>query len=95
MEIGYSQPSVQSLFTVTYQYRVPPYQRGYAWEACHVDDFWDDVSTVGEHGHFMEPCLLHNPGNDVRHVIDGQQRLTTLLMTLSLIQKNTPNSTTH
>lgn len=86
VEIGYSQPSVQQLFTVMYQYRIPPYQRGYAWELRHVDDFWNDISTVGSHGHFLGPVVLHASDDDMRDVIDGQQRLTTLQMLLSLIR---------
>jgi hypothetical protein len=86
LDIGYSQPSVQELFTVTHQYVVPPYQRPYAWEPRNVDDFWNDVSGVGDHEHFLGPMVLHNPGNDTRAVIDGQQRLTTIQLLLALIR---------
>ena len=89
MEIGYSQPSVQQLFTVTFQYRVPAYQRAYAWELRHVDDFWNDVSTAGPHGHFLGPVVLHAATDDVRDVIDGQQRLTTVQLLLSLLRDST------
>jgi hypothetical protein len=86
VEIGYSQPTVQQLFTVTYQYQVPPYQRGYAWEQRHVDDLWNDVSKAGAHGHFLGPVVLYRSNDDTRDVIDGQQRLTTLQILLALIR---------
>ena len=56
-------------------------------ETAQVDEYWNYVSTVGPHGHFLGPMVLHNPGGDeIRWVIDGQQRLTTLQMTLALLR---------
>lgn len=87
MQIGFSQPTIQGLFQNPYQYQIPPYQRGYAWEFRQVDDFWADIAGVGDGDHFLGPMVLHNPGGDeVRSVIDGQQRLTTLQILLALIR---------
>jgi hypothetical protein len=87
LELTPSQPTVRQLFREVYQYRVPRYQRPYAWEAGQIDEYWSDVSRVGATGHFLGPMVLHNPGgDDVRWVIDGQQRLTTLQMTIALIR---------
>ena len=79
MQIDYRQPSVLELFGVPYQYRVPRYQRGYAWTDVQVDAFWTDISTAGPNGHFLGPVVLHDPSDgESRQIIDGQQRLTTL-----------------
>ena len=86
MEISYSQPTVESLFHVTFQYVVPPYQRAYAWESRQIDDLWNDISAVGTGTHFMGPLVLHNPGGEIREIIDGQQRITTLQLLLALIR---------
>jgi hypothetical protein len=87
LELTPSQPTIHQLFKEVYQYRVPRYQRPYAWELSEVDEYWADITRVGEHGHFLGPMVLHNPGGDqFRWVIDGQQRLTTLQMTLALIR---------
>lgn len=87
MKIDYGQPNVASLFSVTYQYRVPPYQRGYAWKEGQVDAFWTDLSGMGSGAHFLGPMVLHDPGEgDIREIIDGQQRLTTLQVLIALIR---------
>jgi hypothetical protein len=86
LEIAYSQPKVQDLFKVNYQYRVPAYQRPYAWQATNVDDFWGDISSIDSAEHFLGPMVLHKSGDDIREVIDGQQRLTTLQMLIALIR---------
>jgi hypothetical protein len=87
VQIDYRQPSVLELFGVQYQYRVPRYQRGYAWTHTEVDDFWDDVSTAGTKGHFLGPVVLHDPQDgESREIIDGQQRITTLQILIALIR---------
>jgi hypothetical protein len=87
MDLTTTNPTVRGLFKQVYQYRVPPYQRPYAWEAAQIDDFWNDISSVGAPGHFLGPMVLHNPGSDeFRTVIDGQQRITTLLLLLALVR---------
>jgi hypothetical protein len=87
LDLTPSQPTVRALFKEVYQYRIPRYQRPYAWELSQVDEYWADITRVGEHGHFLGPMVLHNPGGDEhRWVIDGQQRLTTLQITMALIR---------
>jgi hypothetical protein len=87
LELQPSQPTVLALFKEVYQYRIPRYQRPYAWELSQIDEYWADITRVGPHGHFLGPMVLHNPGGDeFRWVIDGQQRLTTLQITMALIR---------
>lgn len=87
MKIGFSQPNVLSLFSVPYEYRVPVYQRPYAWGDRHIDDLWQDVQTSDASGHFLGPMVLFDSKEDgVREVIDGQQRLTTLQIIVALIR---------
>lgn len=68
------------------QFQVPPYQRPYAWEAEQIDDLWEDlVSTLGE-GHFLGTIVLNNEDEDRPQIIDGQQRLTTVMVLLALLR---------
>jgi len=68
------------------QFQVPPYQRPYAWGPEQIDELWDDiVSTLGS-GHFIGSIVLNTEDKHRPQVIDGQQRLTTLLMLLGLIR---------
>ncbi len=68
-------------------YRVPPFQRDYSWEEDQWEDLWQDVEALfsdgkesGEHGanHYMGCLVLQSNDNKEFHVIDGQQRMTTI-----------------
>ena len=65
-------------------YRVPPFQRDYAWTIDEWTDLWLDLEDMkneeksGESGvHYMGHLIL-TPQNGDAVVVDGQQRLTTL-----------------
>lgn len=93
-------PSIVSLGdlldNVKRQFRIPMYQRDYAWQNDQVDDFIDDAFALadGDSEHFFGTIVLsdNSPGppydgrNKVRYIIDGQQRLTTALLVLASIR---------
>ena len=87
MQISFSQPTVDTLLK-TAQYRVPRFQRGYAWSGPQVDAFWADITGMRKgDGYFLGPMVVHQTGgHQVRELIDGQQRLTTIVMLLALIR---------
>lgn len=82
-------------------FRIPDYQRGYAWRKEQLIDFWDDLmnlqmdryhytgllslrelnrkSTVG----WNNDLWLLDSGYKACHVVDGQQRLTTISILLN------------
>ena len=80
-------------------YRIPDYQRGYAWETVQLDDFWGDLENLNsiKRTHYIGAITLQKAGQDalpresnwllydVYHVVDGQQRLTTILILLCAI----------
>lgn len=80
------------------QFVIPIWQRTYSWEWQQWNDLWDDLIDLyeklhkGESAqHFMGPIVLktleHKIGGITRWVIiDGQQRLTTLLLMCALIR---------
>jgi uncharacterized protein with ParB-like and HNH nuclease domain len=81
---------------------VPSYQRGYAWTNTHRKELWDDIDSLsGKHRHFTGALMLREQYVSVENsevvseqespiraleIIDGQQRLTTLLILLSVIR---------
>ena len=82
------------------QYLVPLYQRTYAWQRDQLDRLWTDVlaqadamrdGTMGP-GHFIGSLVLAPAPNVVAGgvarwlVVDGQQRLTTLLLALAALR---------
>jgi uncharacterized protein with ParB-like and HNH nuclease domain len=80
-------------------FRVPEYQKAYAWEKKQRSDLFGDITRVKERGedHFMATFVgLIRKGDERRivadqfsviEIVDGQQRLTTLIILLKAIQK--------
>ena len=71
---------------------IPVYQRSYAWESKNLEDLWEDLYYLDDAKiHFFGTLLLKDSGESTRagtttfkrlDVIDGQQRLTTVLILL-------------
>ncbi|MGL2539690.1 DUF262 domain-containing protein [Helicobacter pylori] len=77
-------------------FEIPSYQRGYAWQERQLKDFWNDlehVSKLGDKFHYMHSLTLRELENELEdsafEIIDGQQRLATSLILLSLLAKIT------
>jgi len=67
---------------------IPDYQRGYRWEAQQVNDLLNDLSffykeSPGE-SYSMQPIVVKRK-DDKWEVVDGQQRLTTVLLVLQAL----------
>lgn len=59
---------------------VPRYQRTYSWEEKHVVDLFEDIKTnINESEYFLGTLVLTRK-NDELEIIDGQQRITTILL---------------
>ncbi|HEY6154636.1 MAG TPA: DUF262 domain-containing HNH endonuclease family protein [Candidatus Udaeobacter sp.] len=82
-------------------FQVPPYQRGYSWTEKERRDLFEDLQTLRElrrDEHFMATLVFRDTrkhviigGTDrlrIYDVVDGQQRLTTLVILLKAIEKN-------
>lgn len=89
MDIG--KRSLKDLLVGNQQFIVPIYQRTYDWDYNHCRQLYDDIVHAGQNNtistHFMGAITyytLPEPIPDVwRHeLIDGQQRITTLLLLL-------------
>src|SRR5438874_8992254 len=70
-------------------YRIPAYQRGYRWTPTQVTQLLDDIreftqreNPQPEEFYCLQPLVLRPTGDGAYEVVDGQQRLTTLLLTL-------------
>ena len=79
-------------------FHIPEYQRSYSWSSRQRDDLFGDIDDVFKKGHnashFMATivCLRRDEkelGTSLFHVldvVDGQQRLTTLIILLKAVQ---------
>lgn len=82
--------SVKSIFKMNYN--IPEYQRGYKWGIEQVLKLLKDIDgfNIDENNKDKFYCLQNITivkKNDYYDVIDGQQRLTTLFIILSYLQK--------
>ena len=72
-------------------YRVPPYQRDYAWTQQEWEDLWNDVVELRgdpDGRHYMGALVVQAHGDREFFVIDGQQRLATIsLLALAIIAR--------
>lgn len=69
--------------------KVPEYQRSYAWTDDEVSQLWDDVVEAidNQKGEYFIGPIVVKTNDDSLEVIDGQQRLTTTLILLSIIRR--------
>ena len=82
-------------------FRIPDYQRTYSWETKQRKDLFSDIQKLSElqgndRQHFMSTVVcLKTPEReevgadefDVFYIVDGQQRLTTLIILLKALSK--------
>ena len=69
--------------------KVPEFQRSYAWTEDEVSQLWDDVLEAIKNEkaeYFIGPIVVKN-NTEFLELIDGQQRLTTALILVSVIRR--------
>lgn len=76
-------------------YNIPEYQRGYKWTAANVIQLLEDLKNFKKTDNDQFYCIQNITITKQKHkdswcmnVIDGQQRLTTLFILLSYLQRN-------
>lgn len=81
----------------THIFSIPDYQRGYAWQKRQLDDLWDDVNDIKlvdndyQYHYTGMICLAPKAlpeeykwtNRQMFDIVDGQQRLTTIMILLS------------
>lgn len=87
------------------KYDIEYYQREYRWERKHVTELIDDLAevfldhyeqgdertAVEDYGHYFLGSIIISEGDGQKHIIDGQQRLTTLTIVLIYIYRRLPD----
>lgn len=72
---------------------VPRYQRNYSWDEGHVKELWEDLLESLDKTHYIGTVLIEDSGDEGEGlhekigVIDGQQRVTTLVVLLFELQR--------
>lgn len=94
-KLNIDQKDVKTLFSEKKSdFLIPDYQRPYAWEETECQTLWDDLFQFSfpeddcnkfnteTDEYFLGPIVTFKNENGKMEVIDGQQRLTTLLLLL-------------
>jgi uncharacterized protein with ParB-like and HNH nuclease domain len=85
--------TIGDIFSDAYEFEIPPYQRPYAWEEEQARELLDDLLDAMDNRdasgglYFLGSIVLVKvPTEAQAKVIDGQQRLTTLTILLSVLR---------
>ncbi len=87
-EINTAPETIRTIFSKNYE--IPDFQRPYSWDNYQVNQLWEDFTTFySDNKNKPETYYFGNiivyEENDKRLVIDGQQRLTTLLLLIKAL----------
>lgn len=91
--------SISELFGDTKSlYKIPKYQRPYKWESEQVEQLWDDIMESYENdvtnyflGSVITASSYDDPQSPYIDVVDGQQRLTTLMILFCVLRDHFPD----
>lgn len=93
-KLNVDQKTIKDLLTdKSANFLIPDYQRPYAWEENECQTLWDDIFSFafpdnnkdafkGSDEYFLGAIVTYKNGTGQSEVIDGQQRLTTILLLL-------------
>lgn len=77
--------SVKKLFDGDNRYVIPIYQRNYAWDIEEVNQLISDIKNHDGNNYYLGALTVKKRADNAFEVIDGQQRLTTLFLILSVL----------
>ncbi|GEM_PF-3876756 len=85
MKIESLDQEIRTLLSSGY-YRIPRFQRPYSWTRENIQEFWDDVVRDNPEDYFIGSMVVFKESNQRFGVVDGQQRLTTIMILLAMIR---------
>ena len=95
MELHAYTRTISDLFSVKKKYVVPRFQREYSWTKERVSELWDDIisnmkmcndGNFKHEEYFIGSLVLVGDDKSISmQIVDGQQRLTTLTILLSVL----------
>lgn len=83
MSMPEGKQSIKSIFIEDRYFEIPNYQRSYAWKEKQLKDFLDDFSHIENYQKYYYGTILlqqKEDSDDSYEIVDGQQRLTTLVI---------------
>ena len=87
--------SISEIFNSDKIYRIPNFQRPYSWKNEQLDELWDDLYSAYQNKQNMyflgSIVVVDNIGEAYQDLIDGQQRITTLMILFNVLLRNFSN----
>ncbi len=99
-KLNIDQKTIKDLFEdKKADFLIPDYQRPYAWEETECQTLWDDLKMFAfpdddcdkfnsNDEYFLGPIVTFKNDQEKKEIIDGQQRLTTLMLLLRAFYSN-------
>ena len=86
--------TISEIFNCDEIYKIPNYQRQYSWIDDQLEELWEDLYEAYENKssnkcYFLGSIVVVKAGNYL-HLIDGQQRITTLMIMMDVLRKTFP-----
>jgi uncharacterized protein with ParB-like and HNH nuclease domain len=78
--------SVADLFNNDLFYEIPEFQRPFSWEKDQFEELIDDLSEADSTKEYFLGTIVYYKSDGVRMVVDGQQRLTSLMILLACLR---------
>lgn len=85
MKIEANDKEIQDIFSSGY-FQIPRFQRPYSWGKEEVENFWGDIIGDKTDSYFIGSMVVYQTKKPYFGVVDGQQRLTTITIVLSVIR---------
>jgi len=85
LKIEADDKEVQDIFSLGY-FKIPRFQRPYSWDVDEVESFWDDIINEKSENYFIGSMVVYQTKKPYFGIVDGQQRLTTITLLLSVIR---------
>ncbi len=79
-------------------FQIPKYQRSYAWEKENIRDLFEDIQEAldTKATHYIGTVVLAKTEyEEIFNIVDGQQRITTLIMFISIIIRKLKDQDDH
>lgn len=85
MKIEADDKEIQDIFSLGV-FKIPRFQRPYSWGKVEVENFWDDIINDITDSYFIGSMVVYQTKKPYFGIVDGQQRLTTITIVLSVIR---------
>ncbi|WP_288268024.1 DUF262 domain-containing protein [uncultured Bifidobacterium sp.] len=90
MAISATEKPLGKVFTSDYQFTIPSFQRAYTWQAENIEQLVNDLQDAcadPNTPYFLGSLILVKDGPTQYQVIDGQQRLISLSIIISVLRE--------